>query len=138
MNKDTRITIIKYAVCFVIELLIGFLVVWSKGFFTDRVSVNLQILADAFVVPGLLMTLLAGLLLVSNEGGFLGIGFILRNVVLAFVPMGRAKHEVYRDYRERKLNKPKSGAGKSIFVSGLLFLLIGIVLTLIWYVKFYD
>ena len=138
MNKDTRITIIKYAVCFVIELLIGFLVVWSKGFFTDRVSVNLQILADAFVVPGLLMTLLAGLLLVSNEGGFLGIGFILRNVVLAFVPMGRAKHEVYRDYRERKLNKPKSGAGKSIFLSGLFFLLIGIVLTLIWYVKFYD
>ena len=138
MNKDTRNTIIKYAVCFVIEILIGFLVIWSKGFFTDRPSVNLQILADAFVVPGLLMTLLAGLLLVSNEGGLLGLGFILRNVVLAFIPMGRAKHEVYRDYRERKLNKPKSTVGKCIFLSGLLFLVIGVVLTIIWFVKYYD
>ena len=138
MNNDRKVTIIKYSICFAVEILIAFLVIWSKGFFTDRAAVNLQILADAFFVPGVLMTLFAGLLFVSGEGALLGISFILRNVVLAFLPMGRAKHEVYRDYRERKLSKAKKSDDRCILFTGLFFLIIGVVLTLIWYVKFYN
>ena len=82
----------KYAICFGIEALIAFLVIWAKGFFTDRAAVNLQILSDAFFVPGILMSLLAGMLYVSGEGALIGIGFVMRNVVLAFIPMGRTKH----------------------------------------------
>ena len=73
MEKQ-RPAIIKYAICVGIELLIGFLVIWSKGFFVHSPAVNLQILADAFFVPGVLTTLFAGLLYVSGEGALIGIG----------------------------------------------------------------
>ena len=138
MKQETKVKLIKYAVCFVIEALIAFLVIWSKGFFTDRIAVNVQILADAFFVPGVLMSLFAGMLYVSGEGALIGIGFVLRNAVLAFVPMGRAKHEKYADYRERKLSLAKQQDNSSILVTGLCFLAVGIILTLIWYVKFYN
>lgn len=138
MKQETKVKLIKYAVCVGVEVLIAFLVIWSKGFFTDSAAVNLQILADAFFVAGILMTLFAGMLFVSGEGALLGIGFVLRNVVLAFIPMGRTRHELYADYRARKLKEAKKHDSSSILVTGLIFLITGILLTGIWYVKFYT
>ena len=138
MKQEIKVKLIKYAVCFGIEVLIAFLVIWSKGFFTESAAVNLQILADAFFVSGIIMTLFAGMLFISSEGALLGIGFVLRNVVLAFIPMGRAKHELYADYRARKLKKAKKTEISSVLVTGLFFLVIGITLTAIWSVKYYT
>ena len=138
MKQETKVKLIKYAVCVGVEAVIAFLVIWSKGFFTDSAAVNLQILADAFFVAGILMTLIAGMLFVSGEGALIGIGFVLRNVVLAFIPMGRARHELYADYRARKLSEAKKRNNSSILVTGLSFLIIGVVLTVIWYVTFYN
>ncbi len=138
MKQETKVKLIKYAVCVGVEAVIAFLVIWSKGFFTDSAAVNLQILADAFFVAGILMTLIAGMLFVSGEGALIGIGFVLRNVVLAFIPMGRARHELYVDYRARKLGEAKKRNNSSILVTGLFFLIIGVVLTAIWYVTFYN
>ena len=138
MKQETKVKLIKYAVCVGVEAVIAFLVIWSKGFFTDSAAVNLQILADAFFVAGILMTLIAGMLFVSGEGALIGIGFVLRNVVLAFIPMGRARHELYVDYRARKLGEAKKRNNSSILVTGLIFLITGILLTGIWYVKFYT
>ena len=138
MKQETKVKLIKYAVCVGVEAVIAFLVIWSKGFFTDSAAVNLQILADAFFVAGILMTLIAGMLFVSGEGALIGIGFVLRNVVLAFIPMGRARHELYADYRARKLGEAKKRNNSSILVTGLSFLIIGVVLTAIWYVTFYN
>lgn len=138
MKQENQVKLIKYAVCFGIEALIAFLVIWSKGFFTDSAAVNLQILADAFFVAGILMTLFAGMLFISGEGALIGIGFVLRNVVLTFIPMGRTKHELYADYRKRKLSQAKKQNNSSILVTGLLFLFVGIILTVIWSVKFYN
>jgi hypothetical protein len=84
------------------------------------------------------MTLFAGMMYVSSEGALIGIGFVLRNVVLTFIPMGRARHEKYIDYRARKLGEAKNHQISSILVTGLFFLLIGTVFTVIWYVKFYN
>ena len=138
MEQETKIKLRNYGICVGVELLIAFLVIWSKGFFTDSAAVNLQILADAFFVAGILMTLIAGMLFVSGEGALIGIGFVLRNVVLAFIPMGRARHELYVDYRARKLGEAKKRNNSSILVTGLSFLIIGVVLTAIWYVTFYN
>ncbi len=138
MKQETKVKLIKYAVCFGIEVLIAFLVIWSKGFFTESAAVNLQILADAFFVSGIIMTLFAGMLFISSEGALIGIGFVLRNVVLAFIPMGRAKHELYVDYRARKLKEAKKTEISSVLVTGLFFLVIGITLTAIWSVKYYT
>lgn len=138
MKQETKATLIKYAVCFAIEAVIAFLVIWSKGFFTHSAAVNVQILSDAFFVSGILMTLFAGLLYVSSEGALIGISFVLRNVVLAFIPMGRAKHELYADYRARKLSQAKKHSNRHILVTGLIFLFIGILFTVIWYAVFYN
>ena len=138
MKQETKQALTKYAICFGVEVLIAFLVIWSKGFFTPSAAVNVQILSDAFFVAGILMTLFAGMLYVSGEGALIGIGFVLRNVVLAFIPMGRAKHEFYADYRARKLSEAKERDNRFVLWTGLFFLAIGIIFTVIWYVKFYN
>ena len=138
MKQETKVALKKYAVCFSVEALIAFIVIWSKDFLTHSIAVNIQILSDAFFVSGILMTLFAGLLYVSGEGALIGIGFVLRNVVLTFIPMGRAKHELYADYRARKLGEIKKSNNSYMLKTGLFFLLIGIILTVIWSVKFYN
>lgn len=138
VKQETKVTLRNYAICVGIEVLIAFLVIWSKGFFTQSTAVNIQILSDAFFVAGILMTLFAGMMYVSGEGALIGISFVLRNVVLAFIPMGRAKHELYADYRARKLREAKKHNNKHILVTGLIFLFIGIAFTAIWYAAFYN
>lgn len=108
-----------------------------KGFFTDRIETNIGILSDGFTVSGMLLTLFAGLLFVNSEGAFIGIGFVLRNIVQAFVPMGRRHHEFYAQYRERKLGKLKKREDHCVLVVGLGFLAIGIIFTM-WYMKYYQ
>ena len=138
MKQETKVTFRNYAICVGIEVLIAFLVIWSKGFFTQSTAVNIQILSDAFFVSGILMTLFAGMMYVSSEGALIGIGFVLRNVVLAFIPMGRARHERYADYRARKLSEAKKHNNSYILVTGLIFLVIGVIFTVIWYAAFYN
>lgn len=138
MKKENQALLVKYIICFAVASLITVAVFWSKGFFGHSVAVNIQILADGFFVSGILLTLFAGLMFVSGEGALIGIGFVLRNVVLAFIPMGRQRHEKYSDYRERKLNERKKTKDHSILVIGLLFLFVGIVFNVIWYVNFYN
>ena len=138
MKQETKTELGKYGICVGIEVLIAFLVIWSKGFFAHSLAVNIQILADAFFVSGILMTLFAGMMYVSGEGALIGIGFVLRNVFLTFIPMGRAKHEVYADYRARKLGEGKKSSNRYALVTGLVFLFIGVVLTLAWDAAFYN
>lgn len=138
MKKENKALLLKYIICFAVASLIAVAVFWSKGFFNHSVAVNIQILADGFFVSGILMTLFAGMMFVSGEGTLIGIGFVLRNVVLSFIPMGRKKHELYADYRERKLKEMKKTKDRCILVTGLLFLFVGIVFNVIWYVNFYN
>ena len=138
MKKESKVTIRNYAICVGIEALIAFLVIWSKGFLVHSTAVNIQILSDAFFVSGILMTLFALMMYISSEGALIGIGFVLRNVVLAFIPMGRARHELYADYRARKLSEAKKRSNSYVLVTGLIFLFIGIDFTVIWYTVFYN
>ena len=138
MKQETKETLRNYAICVGIEAVIAFLVIWSKGFFAHSAAVNIQILSDAFFVAGILMTLYAAMVFISDEGGLIGIGFVLRNAVLAFVPMGRARHEKYADYRARKMSQSKKHNNSYVLVTGLAFLFVGIVFTVIWYTVFYN
>lgn len=138
MKQETKETLRNYAICVGIEAVIAFLVIWSKGFFAHSAAVNIQILSDAFFVAGILMTLYAAMVYISDEGGLIGIGFVLRNAVLAFVPMGRARHEKYADYRARKMSQSKKHNNSYVLVTGLAFLFVGIVFTVIWYTLFYN
>lgn len=136
MKQETKVTLKKYAICFGVELVIAFLVIWINGFFTQSAAVNIQILADAFFTAGILMTLFAGMMYISGEGALIGLGFVLKSALLIFIPMGRLNHEKYIDYRARKLENAKKRSNSHILVTGLIFVFIGIVFTVIWYAKF--
>ena len=138
MNEVKKELIIKYAICFIVASLITVAVFWSSGFFTDNIGVNIQVLSDGFSVSGILLVLFAGLMYVSGEGALLGIGFVMKSVLMWFVPMGRMHHETYAQYRERKIGKTKKRGDNCIFVTGLIFLAIGIIFNIIWYVNFYN
>lgn len=137
VNNEKKELLKKYAVCIGVALVITFAVFGIRGFFTDRLETNIGILADGFTISGILLTLFAGLLFVNGEGAFIGIGFVLRNVVLAFIPMGRRHHEFYAQYRERKLGELKKRGDHCVLVVGLVFLAIGIIFTM-WYMKYYQ
>jgi len=137
MEQENKKLLIKYLVCFAIASLITVAVFWIKGFFTDSLSVNLQILSDGFVVSGLMLLAFAGMMFISGEGGLIGISFVIRNVFLAFIPLGRLKHEVYAKYRERKMKELKQNRDSCSLVVGLVFFSVGLLFTLIWYFKFY-
>ena len=138
MNEETKEKLRSYGICVGVALVIGFLVIWSKGFFTQSLSSNMIIWSDAFSVPGILLTLFAGLMYVSGEGALIGIGFVMRNVVLFFIPMGRKRQERYADYRERKLSKAQKRNNRPVLFSGLAFLFIGVLLNVIWSSMFYN
>lgn len=139
MKQETKELLIKYLICFGVACLITFVVFWIQGFFTDRIDQNIQILADGFTVSGGLMTMFAGMMFVSSQGALIGVGFIVRTFVLAwFVPGGRKKQEVYAKYRERKMAELKKSSDHCILFTGLAFLAVGIILTVIWLVKFYN
>ena len=131
-------TVRKYAICVGVELVIAFLVIWVNGFFTQGAAVNIQILSDACFTAGILMTFFAAMMYISGEGALIGIGFVLRNVALDFIPMGRERHEKYADYRARKLSMAQNYSYSHILVTGLIFVLIGIVFTVIWYANYYN
>ena len=138
MKQENKALLIQYLICFGVASLITVAVFAMQGFFTDNLAINLQILTDGFMVSGGLLLMFAGLLFVSSQGALIGIGFVLKTALLTFIPMGRAKHEKYIDYRERKLGEAKERSKSHILVTGLIFVLIGAVLTGIWYVKFYN
>lgn len=155
MKKENKALLIKWLICFGIASLITCIVILFRGFTTPDLEMKMeawtqgkmlfglastiiQLLVDGFSVSGLLMTLVAGLIFVSGEGAFIGIGFIARSVVLTFLPMGRKKHELYKDYRERKLEELKKQKDICILGTGLLFLFIGIVFIIIWLVFCYN
>lgn len=138
MNTDKKKVLTKYAVCIAVAALLTLAVFAMKGFFTDRIEANMAILADGFTVSGVLLTAFAGLFYVSSEGAFIGIGFVLRNIVQAFLPMGRRHHEFYGQYRERKLGEIRKRDDHCLLVVGLSFLAIGILFNGIWYVQYYQ
>ena len=138
MKEVNKELLTKYAICFIVASLITVAVFWASGFFTDNIGINIQILADGFSVSGILLVLFAGLMYVSGEGALLGIGFVARNVLLWFMPMGKMHHETYAQYRQRKIGKTKKPGNNCIFITGLVFLAIGIIFNIIWYANFYN
>jgi hypothetical protein len=116
-------------------------VFWIRGFFTDNIGENIQILSDGFFVSGVLMLAFAGMMFISDEGALIGIGFVLRSVAQIFIPMGRKNHEFYGKYRERVLAEKKAkrkNGDHCILIVGLAFLAIGIVFAVIWYANYYN
>ena len=125
MNDDKKALLRKLLIDFGVGAILVVLVFSIKGFFIDT-----RVLADAFSSAGLLMILFSGLLYVSGEGAFLGIGYALGRAIKALIPFSHKEHETYAQYRERKTGKKKTGDW-CLVVAGLVYLLVGVIFTII-------
>lgn len=133
MENETKSILKRYLVCFCVAIGLVVSVFAIKGFFTDNAKDNIQLLHDAFFGSGALLILFAGLLFVSGEGMFLGIGYALGRAIKALIPFSKKDHETYAQYRERKTGKPKTKTDACIFFTGLFFVVISIIFLIIWY-----
>ena len=118
----------RYSICFAVGCGIVLLVLALKG-----LSLRIDVLSDAFSTAGLLMILFAGLLWVSGEGMFIGIGYALKNALRLFIPALGKRWETYTRYRQRNAEKDKPQGQGSFFLTGLFFLAVGIIFLVIWW-----
>lgn len=94
-----------------------------------------RLLSDMFTVPGLLLLFAAGLVLVSNNGVFDGIGFALSRTVAWLIPgrMITYKDESYKQYVARKHEKGRVTGFSCVAVTGLGFLAVGLIFLWLFY-----
>ena len=130
MKQETKATFIKYAVCFGIEFLIAFLVIWSKGFFSHSTAVNVQILSDAFFVAGILITSFGLLIFSSNEGMFDMAIYGLNSFIDLFRHESRKKYKTFYEYRESRADKKLEFGFMPI--CGVFFLIVAVVMYLLY------
>lgn len=133
MKPENKAVLIRYLVSLAIGLGIVLLVFALKGFVMDTAKANIQLCHDAFFSAGALMMLFSGLLYVSGEGVFLGIGYALGRAVRALIPFSHKPHETYAQYRERKTGEPKKKGDHCVLLTGLFLFLISMIFLIIWY-----
>ena len=134
MEKEKKALLIRYIVSFCVASGLVLIVFTLKGFFTDNAKQNIQLLHDAFFASGALLMLFSAMLYLSSEGALLGISYVFGKAIKAvFIPFGRKDQETYAQYRERKLGNKKNVAGGTIFLVGLLFVIVSVVFLIIWY-----
>lgn len=137
MAQNRKNLLIKYLVCLCVGIAMVFVVFLIQGLFNGQhksAKEVLYILQNAFCTPGLLMILFSGLMFVSDEGGFIGIGYALGRAARVFIPFVAKDVETYAEYRERKTGKKTaSGTKLSVFLTGLFFFLVSMIFLIIWF-----
>ncbi len=139
MSKERKTRLKRYIITIAVGLLIAGGVMAARNFGGAATAVQrIVILCDAFTVPGVLLILAAGLVFVSNNGIFYGLGFALSRAVLFLFPGGMTtkKHERYGDYVERKREKGGIKDYRFLPIVGAAFLAVGVILTVVYYGAF--
>lgn len=133
-NDRLKQLLIKYAVAVAICTGIFFMVLFMRDFFSQtELSQKIRYLSDAFTISGVLTVSFSLLIFLSDEGAFDGIGYALKSAIRVIIPMtGVKKAESYKDYRDRKHSKGKVKGYAPALITGLFFLLLGIVFMIIF------
>ena len=122
-----------YLICSIVGVGIIVFAMFARNFAMETAKDWMHVLTDGFFAAGALLMLFYGLMYVSSEGAFLGVGYAMGRVVQALVPFVRKQHETYQQYRERKLSKSHKKGDGAVFFTGLIFFAISLVFLLIWY-----
>ena len=132
------INVMKTTFKYLITLGIGFaLTAWvviSKDIFnqTDMVDI-LQILADGFTLPAVLLLGSGGLVFASNEGTFDSLVYGVRSFMDMFRKERKNEFKSFYDYKESKAEKRMSFG--FLLISGLVFAVLTAI-TLVLYTKY--
>ncbi len=120
--------------------LVGVVIFFLRGGFgSDDPVRQFVALCDAFTLPGVFLLMISGLIFMSGEGVFDGVSFIVRQGVRTLIPGARAREEPekYGDYVEQRRAKGKPKGYACLLLVGIVYLLMGVILTVIYY-SIYD
>lgn len=133
MNRAVK-NLLKYGITAAVGLLMVALTVDLHGYADAAdTQTKVRILADAFTIPGVTITLFAVLVMISNEGLFWGVSYVFSYAVKMLLPGGDKTHERYGDYVARKHDGgPVRGFG-FLFIVGGIFLAVAVILTVVFY-----
>ena len=123
MMKRWQSNLLKYGIATAIAAVFVWILLDLQGYASAATQADqYRILADAFTIPGMLLLMVGLLVVVSNEGMFEGLSYVVSYAVKTLVPGMNKGHERYGDYVERKREKgPVKGFG-FLFVVGAVFM----------------
>ena len=117
----------KRAVSYGLTALVGGMAVRSilrfRGFHTAQGCARFCILADAFTVPGVVLTMIGISVLLSRAGAFDGLSYAAGYAWRMLLP-GRSgeRTESYREYVQHRADRKKADCGFLFWIGGLLLL----------------
>ncbi len=121
----------KYLLTLLVGFLLAGLVAMSKDVLDqESLSKVFHVLADSFIVPGVLITGMGGLIFVSNEGAFDGLAYGVTSFFDMFRKEKRNKYRTFYDYKEGKGERNTSFG--FMLICGLVFLAITVVMYLLY------
>ena len=130
-NNHILKTILKYAIMILIGTAMVFLTFFTHNLFsTVETKKVYKIIADAFTVPGALFLLLGALIALSNQGSLSALGYMLKRLGKMLIPFSKKEHETYSQYVEKR---EAVGGYSFIVYSGLLFMIVAVVFTILFY-----
>lgn len=135
MSRSAVKNLLKYG----LTTLVGALMVWAvlslHGFAKAAdTAAKLRILADAFTIPGTVITLFGVLVILANEGAFEGVSYVVGYAFRMLIP-GRSleRPQSYADYVLERREKGKVTGFGFLFWVGGAFLLLAVVFTVLFF-----
>ena len=128
MKKNT---LIKYIVSFVIGALLAFIIMWTRGIFSEHRTVQIMaILSDGFFVSGVVLASIGLIIFAGNGGVFDMLSFSMILFVSLFRKNLQRKYKDFYEYREAKKGKKRSLA--FLLISGLFYILVAGIFLIIY------
>lgn len=122
-----------YIITFVIGLSVSFVIMLSKGVFSQDTSKEvMHILCDSFFVPGIVILGFGLLVVASNGGTFDMLVYGTKKFFSLFSKNpNKQLHETFYEYRVAK--SENKGEFLHLIVVGLFFIVISIIFMILWY-----
>lgn len=132
--KKVHSLLLKYGITAAVGGCMAWTVLDLHGFAAAQSLVDkYRILADAFTIPGVVILLSGVLVLISNEGMFEGLSYVMSYAVKMLIPGANKDQERYADYVERRREKgPVKGFG-FLFVTGSVSMAAALVFIALFY-----
>lgn len=130
MNKNL-VALIKYGSAVIFGAIIFFITISVRNIYTQTsIKEIYRYISDGFTIPGVIILCAGVLVFLSNQGAFMGVGYVVKHAVVMLIPFIKKKNESYQEYCEKK----KAVKGYLfLFIVGGIYLILGIIFIILYY-----
>ena len=124
--------LLQYGITSVVGALMAVWVMDAEGLFLikDAPEHTMNILCDAFFVPGIFLVLIGALVWIATTGFFDSLGYAMRSVVHMFMPFIKHERKSFYDYKVEKAEK-RGATPYFIMIVGGAYILVAAVFLVI-------